>query len=232
MTLNSVDWDTKIIIMCDGKIITPQIGEFIDNYYVNCDSNKVQHLENQQIYIELNDEHEWKALSCDEDGNMIWTKLEAITRHPVINEDGTDTILEVELDSGRMVKATKGKSFLTLSDNKIQPINGSDLKVGDVLPIANSLAIEQIGLNIEDIDNYELRLIAQHKQFNYTQNGIVLTNSLGELMNDIVLDKVKSIKETKPIHGWMYDVTVEKTHNFLTANGINMYDKCCRKQEA
>jgi intein/homing endonuclease len=51
-------------------------------------------------------------------------------------------------------------------------------------------------------------------------------------MNDIVWDKVKSITETKPIHGWMYDVTVEKTHNFLTANGINMYDKCCRKQEA
>jgi intein/homing endonuclease len=51
-------------------------------------------------------------------------------------------------------------------------------------------------------------------------------------LNNIVWDKVKSIKETKPIHGWMYDVTVEKTHNFLTANGINMYDKCCRKQEA
>ena len=232
MTLNSVDWNTEIIIMCDGKIVTPQIGEFIDNYYVKCDQSKVQYLENNQIYIELDDEHDWKALSCDEDGNMVWTKLEAITRHPVVNKDGTDTILEVELESGRTVRATKGKSFLTLIDGKIQPYEGYDLKVGDILPIANSLALEQVGLSINDIERNELRLIANRKQFIYTKDGIIEIESIGESMNDIVWDKVKSITETKPIHGWMYDVTVEKTHNFLTANGINMYDKCCRKQEA
>lgn len=139
MTLNSVDWNTKIIIMCDGKIVTPQIGEWIDEYYTKCNQSKVQHLENNQIYIELDDGHDWKALSCDEQGNMVWTKLEAITRHPVVNRDGTDTILEVELESGRTVRATKGKSFLTLIDGKIQAYEGYDLKVGDILPIANSL---------------------------------------------------------------------------------------------
>ena len=51
MTLNSVDWDTEIIIAKNGKIITPMIGEFIDDYYMNCDNNtKVQHLPNGQIY--------------------------------------------------------------------------------------------------------------------------------------------------------------------------------------
>jgi intein/homing endonuclease len=232
MTLNSVDWDTKIVIMCDGKIITPQIGELIDKYYIECEQSKVQHLENNQIYIELNDEHDWKALSCDEDGNMMWTKLEAITRHPVINTDGTDTILEVELQSGRSVKATKGKSFLSLVDNKIQAIDGYDLKEGDIIPISNSLAIEQLNITIEDDDTNPLSLMARHKQFIYVDECIKLVDSIGDTMNDIVWDKVKSIKETKPIHGWMYDLTVEKTHNFLTANGINMYDKCCRKQEA
>jgi hypothetical protein len=44
---------------------------------------------------------------------MMWTKLEAITSHPVVNTDGTNTILEVSRASGRVVKATKGKSPTT-----------------------------------------------------------------------------------------------------------------------
>ncbi len=155
MTLNSVDWDTEIIIAKNGKIITPKIGEFIDDYYMNEVSAEVQHLPNGQIYIPLNDGHDWKAISCDEDGNMKWTKLEAITRHPVINEDGTDTIIKVTLESGREVKATKGQSFLTLQNGKILGKNGSELNVGDELPIANSLNLNELGyvntINLRDI---------------------------------------------------------------------------------
>jgi hypothetical protein len=123
---------------------------------MNCDNDaKIQYLPNGQIYIELNDGNDWKAISCDEDGNMKWTKLEAITRHPVINEDGTNTIIKVTLESGREVKATKGKSFLTLQNGKVLETNGSDLNVGDSLPIANSLVIDQVGyiteINMRDI---------------------------------------------------------------------------------
>lgn len=155
-TLNSVDWDTEIIIAKDGKIITPKIGEFIDNMYEEYKgSNKIKYLPNDQIYIELDDKSDWKAISCNEDGKMMWTKLEAITRHPVINEDGSNTILKVTLESGRIVKATKGKSFLTLSNNKIIPTNGSDLNIGDALPIMNDFATNDINIikeiNVRDI---------------------------------------------------------------------------------
>jgi len=107
---------------------------------------KIQTFPNNQLYMTLDDGNDWKAISCDENGKQMWTKLEAITRHPVVNEDGTNTILEVELDSGRTVKATKGKSFLTLIDGKVLDINGSELKVGDILPIANSLALNDLGI--------------------------------------------------------------------------------------
>jgi DNA-directed RNA polymerase beta' subunit len=150
-TLNSVDWDTEILLAKDGKIQAPRIGEFIDNYIAACDPAKVQHLPNDQLYVALDDGHDWQAVSCDEDGKMQWTKLEAITKHPVVNEDGTNTILEVTLESGRTVKATKGLSFLTLRDNKIVDLRGSDLVIGDCLPIANTLAIHELGL-IEEID--------------------------------------------------------------------------------
>ena len=144
MTLNSVDWDTKVMLAKNGKIITPQIGEFIDAHLDSAKKEKIQELPNNQLYLELDDGDDWQAISCDEDGKMMWTKLEAVTRHPVVNEDGTNTILEVETASGRTVKATKGKSFLMLVDGKIAAVNGSDLKIGDCLPIANSLAVDGI----------------------------------------------------------------------------------------
>ena len=139
MTLNSVDWETEIIIACNGKIMTPKIGEFIDNYIANCEESRIQRLPNDQLYVALDDGNDWSAISCDENGKMKWTKLEAITKHPVINEDGTNTILEVTTESGRTVKATKARSFLVYRDGKIVDINGSDLRVGDELPVSNSM---------------------------------------------------------------------------------------------
>jgi DNA-directed RNA polymerase beta' subunit len=161
MTLNSVDFATEIVIAKDGKIWTPKIGEFIDDYIKTCDQSKIQYLPNDQIYVPLEDGHNWMAASCDETGKMMWTKLEAITKHPVINDDGTDTILEVETESGRVVKATKAKSFLIHRDGKIIDCNGSDLKIGDELPIANSLALGDLGL----VDTLDLRTVLSAKEY-------------------------------------------------------------------
>jgi DNA-directed RNA polymerase beta' subunit len=143
MTLNSVDWDTKIMIAKDGQIVSTEIGDFVDEHMA-ANPAAIQEFPNNQLYMELTGD--WQAISCDESGKMMWTKLEAITRHPVVNEDGTNTILEVTLASGRSVKGTKGKSFLTKVGDKVLDINGSDLRVGDVLPIANSLALQHLGL--------------------------------------------------------------------------------------
>jgi DNA-directed RNA polymerase beta' subunit len=148
-TLNSVDWDTKIMIAKNGQIVCTDIGEFVDTHMAAVKPEAIQRFPNDQLYLDLNDGNDWQAISCDEDGQMMWTKLEAVTRHPVVNEDGTNTILEVTTASGRTVKGTKGKSFLNLVDGKIVGVNGSDLKVGDCLPIANSLAIKN-GLSLVD----------------------------------------------------------------------------------
>jgi len=155
MTLNSVDWETEIIIAKNGELLIPKIGEFIDDYYEKClaDPEKVSSIqyikcpskpEDDQIYIPLDDGNDWRAYSCDEDGNVIWTKLEAITRHPVVNEDSSETILEVELECGRTVKATKGRSFLVYNEatNKIIDKNGSDLKIDDLIPVCEGLEFD------------------------------------------------------------------------------------------
>ena len=154
MTLNSVDWETEIVIAKNGELLLPKIGEFIDNYYEECllspeKASKIQYIkcptkpEDDQIYIPLDDGNDWRAYSCDEDGNVMWTKLEAITRHPVVNEDLSETILEVELECGRTVKATKGKSFLVydFESDKVIGKNGSELQIDDLIPVCEGLEL-------------------------------------------------------------------------------------------
>lgn len=179
LTLRSVDWDTTIIIACDGIIITPMIGRFIDDYYTKmmadpATANKVQHLENNQIYIPLEDGHVWTAFSTDENGVGKWTKLEAITRHPVINEDGSDTILEVEVDSGRTIKATKGKSFLVFDVDQMKqiPTNGTDIKVGDLLTVISNFVM---GEGIQQITHLDMR---QHLPPQEYIHGTQVNNAL------------------------------------------------------
>ena len=161
MTLNSVDFHTEIVIAKDGQILTPKIGEFIDQYIAGCDESRIQRLPNDQLYVALDDGHKWQAASCDEHGEMMWTTLEAITKHPVVNDDGTDTILEVETESGRVVKATKGRSFLTLVGDSLVKTDGSELKVGDQLPLANTLAVHQLPV-VTDLD---LRTLLNPKEW-------------------------------------------------------------------
>ena len=44
-----------------------------------------------------------EALTVDEDGRASWEALEAVTRHPPINKDGSRTLLKVTTQSGRSV---------------------------------------------------------------------------------------------------------------------------------
>jgi len=61
---------------------------------------------------------------------MSWKKIEALTRHlPGGN------LVYVKTKSGRSVKATKGHSLLVYENNKIIPKLGSEIKIGDKLPI-------------------------------------------------------------------------------------------------
>ena len=175
-TLNSVDWDTKIMIAKNGQIVCTDIGEFVDTHMAAVKPEAIQRFPNDQLYLDLNDGNDWQAISCDEDGQMMWTKLEAVTRHPVVNEDGTNTILEVTTASGRTVKGTKGKSFLNLVDGKIVGVNGSDLKVGDCVPIANSLAIKA-GLGL--VDSISVREYMSSDDMSQIPADIPLTEGFG-----------------------------------------------------
>jgi len=134
LTLNSVTYDTDIIVRNrDGIIKKVKIGEFTEQN-INISNEKEYYEDKDTTYAELNDFYE--IPSATEDGEITWNLIEAVTQHPVVNEDGTNTLIRVTTEHGRDVTATKAKSFLQLREGKIVGIDGKDLKVGDYLPVS------------------------------------------------------------------------------------------------
>jgi DNA-directed RNA polymerase II subunit RPB1 len=134
LTLNSVAYDSELLLRVNNAIQVVKIGEYIDNYIPKAAKSEDHPNNTKLLYV--NDDEEVYVPSVDEDGITSWKRVEALTRHPVVNLDGTNTVLRVTTKDGRSVIATKAKSFLTIDDNnKLVATNGSELKVGDYLPV-------------------------------------------------------------------------------------------------
>ena len=134
LTLNSVTYETEILVRnSKNEIKKVQIGDFT-KWGVET-SKKIDYMQDKDTtYAELSEYYE--VPSATEDGHTVWRRIEAVTKHPVVNEDGTDTMLKITTVGNREVIATKAKSFLQLIDGKIIGVNGKDLKVGDYLPVS------------------------------------------------------------------------------------------------
>ena len=151
LTLNSVTYETEILVRNSNKEIrSVQIGDFT-KWGIET-STKIDYNElKNTTYAELSEYYE--VPSGTEDGETVWRRIEAVTRHPVVNEDGTNTMLKVITKGNREIIATKAKSFLQLVDGKIQGVNGDTLKVGDYLPVSKKALEfkENFNLNLRDI---------------------------------------------------------------------------------
>ena len=152
MTLNSVEYNTNLVIDWTGPEKPPvrpneKIGMFIDalieKYPEKCELQS----DGQTIYLPL-ELGTAKAMSVDTDGNIMWTELEAVTRHPPINKDGSNTLVKIITESGREAIATKAKSFLVWKDGKIIDKEGSDLQIGDLIPVVNHCKAQEFRTHI------------------------------------------------------------------------------------
>jgi DNA-directed RNA polymerase beta' subunit len=134
LTLNSFVYETEILVKnSEGEIKCVQIGDFTK--WGIASSRKLDYMEDKDTtYAELSEYYE--VPTATEDGETVWRRIEAVTKHPVINEDGTNTMLKVTTKGCRELIATKAKSFLKLVEGKIIGIEGKDLKVGDYLPVS------------------------------------------------------------------------------------------------
>ena len=240
LTLNSVSYDTRIMLKVDGQIKVHQIGEYIDQYI-----EKAERMENHPNDTKLgyiNADEDVFIPSVDAFGITSWKRVEAVTRHPVVNADGTNTVLRVTTEDGRQVVATKAKSFLSIdAKNQLAATNGSDLKVGDYIPI-NQRAFEMPENDstheywVQHAERYSnLKTISEVNDVipTFVHNGKVHTNmnrkKLAAIIGtnpfpDVRFDKIVSIEEIPNPTEWMYDFTVEETRTFIIENGMALFD--------
>ena len=154
LTLNSVTYETEIAVRNSrNEIMKVQIGDFVTEHIEK--SAKKEYMPNvDTTYAELNPEHEYYEIpSSNEAGETVWTRIEAVTQHPVINVDGTDTMLKLTTEGCREVIVTKAKSVLQLINGKIVEVSGEDIKVGDFLPASKKPLVynEKYTLDVREI---------------------------------------------------------------------------------
>jgi len=160
MTLNSVTYETPIIVRNRaGEIQKVQIGDFIEKHIAS--PKKLEYYADKDTtYAELTEYFE--IPSCTEDGEVVWKEIEAVTRHPVINKDGSNTMLKVTTKEQREVIATKAKSFLKLVNGKIIQVNGDTLKVGDYLPVSTK------PIDFPEVLNLDLKTVLPPTEYMYS----------------------------------------------------------------
>ena len=142
MTLNSVDYNTHLVVRFQkapkGVSTRGCIGAVVDALLAAAKPGEIQMHPNDTAYLPL-PPCAAEALTVDENGRASWEMLEAVTRHPPINKDGSRTLLKVTTESGRSVVATKAKSFLVVRGGKLVDVAGEDLRLGDPMPVIRRL---------------------------------------------------------------------------------------------
>lgn len=132
ITLNSVVPHEKILIQeSTGFCKVTQIGEWIDLLLERNNKNIVHFEENRTEYLQL--DQPVNITTSDNEGNVTWEEVTAVTRHLPVGD-----LVKVTTLSGREVTATCQKSFLVWDDElqKLNEKDGSNLKIGDCLSVA------------------------------------------------------------------------------------------------
>ena len=227
-TLNSVEWNTEIVIDEDGVLVKKRIGEWIDERIANSKAEDLEHHENDTVLEYVRDK-KVRIEACTTTGKIIWDDVEAVTRHPVHNKDGTKTLLKITTLGGRVVVATKAKSFLKRVKNEIVGVDGDSIKVGDYLPVfLGREAAKDEYKTIPDVELSFGKVILNRcdmaeilEKVDYDGDIQILAAIMNE---DVVYDPIVTIEEILSEHPWVYDLTVKQTRNFNIANGLCMRD--------
>ena len=178
-TLNSIDWNDKILILdkTTKQSIVEPIGKFIDNLILN-NKEKIEFIpENRTEYLDIQN-YNYYIPSCDENGYMDWYKIEAITKHLPVGK-----LVKVKTESGREVTATQSKSFLVWNEieKKFIATQGSDIKIGDILPTTQILPKHSIITEYIEYKDYKIKL---DKETGFII-GLFLTNNIDKLLLEV-----------------------------------------------
>jgi len=138
-TQMSIPGTENVIVKSNDHVNIVEIGDFVDNLFSNAEIT--EHIGESEV---LNLEYDDYRVPCvGQDEKTHWRRLRQVSRHPVNGE-----LLKITTRSGRKIEATLSHSFLMRDENKIIPVTGRSLKVGDRIPLIKHLQSDH---NLESI---------------------------------------------------------------------------------
>ncbi|WP_138007846.1 DNA-directed RNA polymerase subunit A'' [Halalkalirubrum salinum] len=126
-TQMSIPYDEKVIVRQNGDTAVTEIGPFVDGILAGTETRSI---EDHEVGLAPTGV---EVLSLREDEKTDWKPVEEVSRH-----ETPDELLEIGLESGRTIRATKSHSFVTREENRVVPVSGDDLNAGDWLPVIGS----------------------------------------------------------------------------------------------
>ena len=149
--VKSVTWETPIVIIENDKPVYIEIGKWVDAK-LDTHSTEVQHFTDRNL--ELLNTNQIYIPTTDEDGNVTWGEVTAVTRH----DPGTQ-LYEIKTAGGREVTVTESKSLLIWNPEtkKFKEMLTPDIKVGDCVPITGELCTPPVVLEFIQVSDYVVK---------------------------------------------------------------------------
>ena len=147
--VKSVTGDTEIVILEGGQSKSVQIGPWIDAR-LKGSSELVKHY--KEMNMELLDLLDKVYIpTCDENGNVSWEEITAITKH-----DPGDRLYEIDTLGGRHVIVSASKSLLIWDKVTciFKEMLTPDVKIGDFVPVTAKLGAPPIITTHIDVSQY------------------------------------------------------------------------------
>lgn len=129
-----IDFNEPIIFSTNKITEIKKIGEFVDELIRQNIHFVMEHDPSKSTVCDLPSYIEIYVPALGTDERIHWRKLRQVSRHLP-----NGNLIKITTRSGRNITATPSHSFVIRKNNKVIPVKGDDLIVGDRIPLMYSL---------------------------------------------------------------------------------------------
>lgn len=174
---NSLTHDTPVMIERDGRVELAKIGEVVDGA-IRAGHDIVRKGDVEILRSGFN----IKSLSFDQHTlALAWRPVSSLIRHRVNSE-----ILEITLQNNRKIRITPYHSLFTLSQGRVVPIQGSELKTGAYAVVPRAFPEPAQISSIDVLKEFERLPVEQTARLRLSGVRDLLTDDLVPLLKPYI----------------------------------------------
>ncbi len=143
-TQMSLPYDERIIVKEGENVRIVEIGRFVEDCMERFGYFRQGIHEICDLPVDV------EALSLDQDEKVRWKRITSVIRHRFSGK-----LLRIRTRSGRVITATPFHSFVVRQNNRIVPIEGRRLRVGDRIPVIRHMPLNCVSsIDIAEFVSY------------------------------------------------------------------------------